>query len=73
MEQEYSLVIPRDSVLNIPDALISLLNVHKQHTINEGGEIIVKKRLAHNQSMTYNRGSGTSANGQVLWEDLQEC
>ena len=23
--------------------------------------------------MTYNRGSGTSINGQILWEELQEC
>ena len=32
-----------------------------------------KKRLTHNQSMTHNRGSGTSVNGWVLWGDLQEC
>ena len=63
----------RDAILHIPDTLIAPLNVHKQNTINKCGEIIDKKRLTHNQSMTYDRGSGTSVNGRVLWEELQEC
>ena len=72
VQSGYSLVIPRDAVLHIPNALIALLDVHEQNTISKCGEIIDKKQLTHNQSMTYNRGSGTSDNCQVLWEELHE-
>ena len=73
MKRGYSLVIPRDAVLRIPNALIAPINDHKQNTINVHRGIINKKRLTHNQSMTYDRGSGTSVNNRVLWEELQEC
>ena len=53
VQQGYSLVTPRDAVLYIPDALITLLNVHEQNTINERVEIINKKQLMHNQRMMY--------------------
>jgi hypothetical protein len=49
----YSLVIPRDKVIAIQDAVISPMNKADQSGINEKGNIILKKRLTHNQRMTY--------------------
>ena len=42
VHQGYSLFIPSDLVLHISNALIALLNTHKQNTINEREEIIDK-------------------------------
>ena len=48
VKQGDSLVMPREAVLNIPDALIAPLNVQKQNIINKCREIIDKKWLTHN-------------------------
>ena len=68
----FSLVLPKEAILQIPNALLAPLNVHNQNTINERGEIIDKKRLTHNQSMKY-KNSGTSLNSRLRTQDLQAC
>ena len=45
------------------------MNIAEQNTINERGEIIPSKRLAHNQSMIY-KSSNTSVNGRVVKKKL---
>ena len=67
----YSLVLPRSKILDLEGALIAPMNIADQHSINERGEIIAKKRLTHNQS--YKFSSGTSVNSRVIKEDLQDC
>ena len=67
----YSLVLPRSEIINLEGALIAPMNIADQHSINERGEIIAKKRLTHNQS--YKFSSGTSVNSRVIKDDLQDC
>ena len=66
----FSLVIPRDKVINLEGAVISPMNIADQAGINERGEIIAKKRLTHNQSMTF--GSETSLNSRTQKDELQD-
>ena len=66
----YSLIIPRDKVKELKGAIISPMNIADQAGINERGEVIDKKRLTHNQSMTYS--SGTSLNNRTIKEELQD-
>ena len=49
----FSLVLPKQAILKIPDALVDPLKVHDQKRINAIGEIVDKKQLIHNQSMVY--------------------
>ena len=67
----YSLVLPREEIINIPNALMAPMNIHDQYGINEKGEIIAKKRLTHNQSCKF--GSNTSLNSRVTKDSLQDC
>ena len=67
----YSLVLPRSKIIEIEGALLAPMNIADQHSINERGEIVAKKRLTHNQS--YKFGSGTSVNSRVIKDDLQDC
>ena len=66
----YSLVLPRDKIEFIHDALISPMNIADQNGINERGEIVKKKRLTHNQSCKFQ--SGTSVNSRTIKDDLQD-
>jgi hypothetical protein len=66
----YSLIIPRDKLSKLEEAVISPMNIHDQAGINELGEIIKKKRLTHNQSMTYI--SETSVNNRTQKDKLQD-
>jgi hypothetical protein len=70
VDHGYSLVIPRNKVTELEDAVISPMNIADQLGINEKGEIILKKCLTHNQSMTYL--SGTSVNSRTQKDELQE-
>jgi hypothetical protein len=67
----YSLVLPRDKLIEIEGALLAPMNIADQNGINERGEIVAKKRLTHNQS--YKFSSGTSVNSRVIKEELQDC
>jgi hypothetical protein len=66
----YSLVVPREKILELEGVVLSPMNIADQHGIDEKGNIIKKKRLTHNQSMTYT--SGTSVNNRTEPEKLQD-
>lgn len=68
----YSLVLPLSAAVLIPNALMAPLNIIEQNTITEHGEIVTKKRLIHNQSRVF-IASGTSVNGRVDKDILQDC
>ena len=51
---------------------MSPMNVAKQNTVSEFGEVIPSKRLTLNQSKTYS-ASGASVNGRVKKDLLQDC
>jgi hypothetical protein len=46
----FGLTIPLSAVHAIQGALLAPMNIMKQNTINEQGQIIPKDRLTHNQS-----------------------
>ena len=71
VEAGYSLILPLDKILKIKGALMSPMNIVEQATINEKGNMIMKKRLTHNQSMEY--GSGTSLNSRTKIDELQDA
>jgi len=64
-------VIPLALVNIIPGALLAPMNIIKQNTIDEHGQIIPKDRLTHDQRFTWK--SGTSVNTRVRVEELQPC
>ena len=39
----YSLVLPLDKIIRIPDALMAPMNIMKQNTIEENGRTMIKK------------------------------
>ena len=47
------------------------MNISKQNTINERGEILEIKILTHNQSKEFE--SGTSVDSRLKMENLQDC
>ena len=67
----YALPLPLDRIQTIPHVYIAPMNVAKQNTIDEFGNIIPKDRLTHDQSMKW--GSNTSINSRVLPESLLPC
>ncbi len=48
------------------------LNIQAQWRINNGGDIIEKKKLTHDQSFEWEK-SGTSMNSQTNTAQLQQC
>jgi hypothetical protein len=72
VEHGFSLVIPRDKVMEIVGAQVAPMNVANQNSINERGEIVSKDRLTHNQSWT-GSASGQSINSRVMDDSLQDC
>ena len=67
----FGLVIPLSTVKCIPGALLAPMNIMKQNTIDELGNIIPKDRLTHDQS--YKWSSGTSVNSRVQFNTLLPC
>ena len=67
----FGLVIPLSTVNRIPGALLAPMNIMKQNTIDEFGNIIPKDRLTHDQS--YKWLSGTSVNSRVQFNSLLPC
>ena len=67
----FGLVIPLATVNCIPGALLAPMNIMKQNTIDESGQIIPKDRLTHDQS--YKWSSGTSVNSRVQFNILLPC
>jgi hypothetical protein len=67
----FGLVIPLSTVNYIPGALLAPMNIMKQNTIDEFGNIIPKDRLTHDQS--YKWSSGTSVNSWVQFSSLLPC
>ena len=69
VKQGWSVVIPRDKVVELKGAVISPMNIATQLGINESGDMIEKRRLTHNQSMEFS--SGTSINSRIIKEEMQ--
>ena len=67
----YCLPLPLAKATKIPSILIAPMNIQKQNTINEYGQIAPKDRLTHDQS--YKWSSGTSVNSRVITEELLPC
>ena len=67
----YGLILPLSKITRIPGVLVAPMNIQKQNTINEMGQVIEKDRLTHDQSFLW--GSGTSANSRVRKEELLPC
>ena len=67
----FALPLPLYKIKKIPGVLIVPLNIQLQKTINERGEIILKKRMTHDQSWAWQ--SGTSVNSRVDKEQLMPC
>jgi hypothetical protein len=67
----YGLVIPRGKIPYLPNARLAPMNIRMQFTLDEGGEIVDKEWLTHNQSFKWQ--SGLSVNKRVIRESLQNC
>ena len=67
----FSLPLPLSKLTRIPGILVAPMNIMKQNTINEHGEIVPKDRLTHDQS--YKWSSGTSVNSRIQPVRLLPC
>ena len=67
----YALPIPLSEIHRLPGALMAPLNIMKQNSIDQYGQIIGKDRMTHDQS--YKWGSGTSVNSRVRKPELLPC
>jgi hypothetical protein len=67
----WQLVLPCDSIVRIPETIVSPLGLVCQNTINEVGETIKKWRITHDQTFRFQ--SGTSVNSRVQKEKLTDC
>jgi hypothetical protein len=69
----WQLILPREAVLQIPNAVLAPLGLVKQDTINEFGEIVPKWRLIHDQSFNVIKGTSHSVNDRLITDDLTPC
>jgi hypothetical protein len=69
----YRLVFPLRFIEQIPGAIMSLMNIAAQNTINELGQFVENDRLTHDQSFCSKDGSGTSVNTRVIKSELIPC
>ncbi len=67
----YGLVIPCIKISRLPNACLVPINIMKQFTLNEGGEIVNKERLTHDLSFKWQ--SKMTVNSRVIREELQRC
>ncbi len=67
----FGLAIPLSTVHSIQGALLAPMNIMKQNTIDEQGQIIPKDRLTHDQSYPWRLGA--SINSRIWIKDLLPC
>ena len=65
----YCLLFPLSTIKRISGVIVFPLNITKKKVINERGEIILSKRVTHNQRIIY-KSSITSVNSRVIKEKL---
>ena len=70
ISHRFSIPIPKNKFLNIPDLLVSPLNFHEQDTINERGVIIESMRITHNLSKSLS-GSGKYFKSLMVKKKIQ--
>ena len=68
----FSIPIPKESITNIPGALLCPMNVIEQQTISATGEVIEKQRACHDLSFPA-EPSKTSVNSRVIDDELPPC
>jgi hypothetical protein len=56
VKKGWQLILPRDAIHLIPNAVLALLSIVKQDTINEYGDIVPKWWLAHGMSFNVIKG-----------------
>jgi hypothetical protein len=66
-------ILPHEAMLQIPNAVLALLGLVKQDTINELGEIVPKWHLIHDQSFNVIKGTSHSVNDHLITDDLTPC
>jgi len=67
----YGLPLPISKIRALPGTVLAPMNIARQNTINDLGEIMEKERLTHDQSFEWN--SGRSVNNRVNLEDFMPC
>jgi len=67
----YALPLPLDAIRNIPGVLMAPMNIQRQNTIDESGQIVEKDRLTHDQSFVWE--AGASVNRRVDKSKLLPC
>ncbi len=70
VENGWQLIIPRDKIIQIPNAILAPMNVVNQSSIDEKGNVIPKQRLTHDQGMKFD--SGTSVNSRVREDEVPD-
>lgn len=71
MQYGYSLPFLLSKLIRIPNALMVPMNIMRQNTINESGQVVEKDRLTHDQLHRW--GSNTSGNSHVAKTLLLPC
>jgi hypothetical protein len=69
----WQLILPREAMLQIPNAVLAPLGLVEQDTINELGEIIPKWCLIHDQSFNIIKGTSRSIKDRLITDDLTPC
>ena len=69
----WQLIIPRESVRLLCNAVIAPLGLVEQDTINERGKIVPKWHLIHDQSFNVIKGTHRSINDHLITDDLTPC
>lgn len=69
----WQLILPREAIHSIPNAVLAPLGLVEQDSINEFGEIIPKCRLTHDQSFNVIKGTNRSVNDRLETHELTPC
>ena len=72
IQHGFSIPIPKNSILQLPEALICPMNVVEQLTISATSELIDKQRACHDLSFPA-KTSQTSVNSRVIEDELPTC
>ena len=67
----YLLPLPLSKITRVPGILLAHLNIQRQNTIDEEGNIIEKDRLTHDQSFKFSGSNFPSIPDLTLPNSLQ--
>jgi hypothetical protein len=73
VQHGWQLILPREAIHRIPNAILAPLGILEKDMINDSGEIVPKWHLTHDMSFNVVPDTSRSINDRVLLDELTPC